>query len=319
MLVEDPQLAPRLPREMRLAAVVAFLDRHRRAGRNAAWLVFVCAAVFAGSAVAAAPSRPGVCDGPFEPGHPVVSGIKRSIQPDDATPHAITLAFGDSRTQRSQQLGFDIAYEPGDTLKGATVRAWVAEGEIATTDGRYAIPAAAGPWFSQRMTSRTHAEVCMQLDPRVLRGLHPGEYQGEIRVSVANGQPYSFPLTMSFRTSRWDAVAFAAVGVVLGLIVKIFSELATRNRAERTPARAAIRAYVADWSFPVILILGAISGWLGYVEMYDASSTWGATGFDAVKLFGTCFGFQLGSIGGLDLARRLASESASAQPTVATA
>src|SRR6266516_3828107 len=107
---------------MRVAQVLAHLERHRRAGRNVAWLAFACAAVFVGSAVAAAPSRPGVCDGPFEPGYPLVSGINRSIQPDDATPRTIAMAFGDSTAPRTQQLGFDIAYEPGDRLKGAAVR-----------------------------------------------------------------------------------------------------------------------------------------------------------------------------------------------------
>src|SRR5262245_42579748 len=105
---------------MRVARVVVHLERHRRAGRNLSWLVFACAAIFVGSAVAAASSRHGICEGRFAPGYPLVNGVSRSIQPDDATPRTIAIAFGDSLAPRTQQLGFDVAYDPGDSVKAAS-------------------------------------------------------------------------------------------------------------------------------------------------------------------------------------------------------
>ncbi|HEX6657729.1 MAG TPA: hypothetical protein VF065_06590, partial [Ilumatobacter sp.] len=63
--------------------------------------------------------------------------------------------------------------------------------------------------------------------------------------------------------------------------------------------------YLRDWGFRAAVILGAIAGWLGYVEIYGGDPTWGESDADWLKLFGTCFAFQLASIGGVDLARRL--------------
>jgi hypothetical protein len=56
--------------------------------------------------------------------------------------------------------------------------------------------------------------------------------------------------------------------------------------------------------FPLAIILGIVTGYLGYVEIYDANPTWGVSGQDTLKLFGTCFGFQMGSIGGSDIVKR---------------
>jgi hypothetical protein len=227
------------------------------------------------------------------------------------------MPFDDSRAPRMQPLGLDIVFAQRGPLKDASVQAWVAEGQLTTSDG-YDISAQFGPFFHERLTARNHADVCMELDPRTVKNLRAGEYRGQIAVSITDGQPFSFPLTVTFRSSRWSAVTYAGLGVLLGLIVKICSELTARHRSNHLSARAALANYLKDWNFPVLLILGAISGWLGYVEIYAINPTWGASGFDALKLFGTCFGFQLGSIGGLDLARRLTSEAAAGpeQPTV---
>ena len=66
-----------------------------------------------------------------------------------------------------------------------------------------------------------------------------------------------------------------------------------------------MREYTLQWSFPLAIILGVLTGWLGFVEMYETSETWGVAGTDSLKLFGTCFGFQMGSIGGADMTKRL--------------
>ena len=98
----------------------------------------------------------------------------------------------------------------------------------------------------------------------------------------------------------------AAAGVVLGLLVKMLTELGSGRRARDRRARDVARTYVLQWSFPLAIILGVVAGWLGFVQMYESNATWGVGGgTDSIKLFGTCFGFQMGSIGGADMTKRL--------------
>ena len=292
-----------------VARVLRHVRRHRRGARNLAWLVLIAVvAGFVASAVAAAPPATPRCGGQFAPGFALLPGTSRSVEPDDATPSQITMNFGASRGERTQPLGLNVAYPEGDTLKGAAVQAWVAEGQLSSNDGNQ-LSTLSEPVFSGRLRS-AHADVCVKFDPHEVQGLRAGAYTGDVRVSVTNGLPFSFPFTVTFRDSRLRAILFASFGVLLGLLVRICSELATRDHAKTASGRQALFEYVWDWNFPTVLILGAISGWLGYVEIYDANPTWGASSFDVLRLFGTCFGFQLGSIGGLELARRLTNGAA---------
>lgn len=272
--------------------------------RNVAWVLLVClVGVFAGSGVARGQSPTGSCGGDFQQGHSLVTGRDRSVSPDGTTPHSITLQFGDSRKTQTVPLGLDLSTATkGDTLAGVPVGAYLAEGKLTNTDGRV-IYATSKPvvLFSSRHPRKQpeHADVCVKLDPLV----SSGTYRGEVLASIQDGNSFSFPLTITLRDSRWLAILYVGLGVFLGLTWKVCSDL--RNRSKPNGVRASLWDYVRDWNFPTILILAVVSGWLGYVEIYEANQAWGASGFDALKLFGTCFGFQLGSVGGLELGQRL--------------
>ena len=87
----------------------------------------------------------------------------------------------------------------------------------------------------------------------------------------------------------------------------MLTELGSGRKPRRPGAKRALRDYVLQWSFPLALILGVLTGWLGFVEMYESNATWGVGGdADSLKLLATCFGFQMGSIGGADMTKRLA-------------
>ena len=150
--------------------------------------------------------------------------------------------------------------------------------------------------------------VCVSLDPARIRDLRPGRYEGTVVVRADKyGQDAAIPISATFRAPRRDAMTMAAAGVAVGLLVKMLTELASGRRAKRkVGALRAARVYLFEWSFPLALILGVLAGWLGFIEMYESNATWGVgNGTDSLKLFATCFAFQMGSIGSADLTKRL--------------
>jgi hypothetical protein len=153
----------------------------------------------------------------------------------------------------------------------------------------------------------TTIRVCVQVDPDAIADLRPGRYRGTVVLRADNYQDAAIPIAATFRAPRGDGVKMAAAGVVLGLVVKILTELGSGRRSRRKAGGSALRSYVLQWSFPLALILGVVTGWLGFIEMYESNTTWGVSGgTDSLKLFATCFGFQMGSIGGADMTKRLA-------------
>lgn len=148
--------------------------------------------------------------------------------------------------------------------------------------------------------------VCVEADPNRISDLRPGRYRGAVVVRANNYQDAAIPIVATFRADRSDGLKMAAAGVVLGLLVKMLTELGSGRRARNRRARDVARKYVLQWSFPLAIILGVVAGWLGFVQMYESNATWGVGGgTDSIKLFGTCFGFQMGSIGGADMTKRL--------------
>jgi hypothetical protein len=147
-------------------------------------------------------------------------------------------------------------------------------------------------------------DVCLEIDPHVVAGIGPGEYTGSVGVTGKDLYVGStIPVIVTFRASHWLAAGFAFAGVMFGILVKVLTDLAAARRSGDTTPSA--WEYVRTVEFAVTVILGAIGGWFAYTMLYDADRIWGDSAADWVKLFGTCFGFQLAGIGGIDLARRL--------------
>lgn len=151
----------------------------------------------------------------------------------------------------------------------------------------------------------TTIRVCVRLDPRTLGDFRPGRYTGTVVLRADNFQEAAIPISATFRAPRSDGLKMAVAGVLLGLVVKMLTELGSVRRARGQNPKATVREYFLQWSFPLAIILGVLTGWLGFVEIYESSATWGVGGADSLKLFGTCFGFQMGSIGGADMTKRL--------------
>ena len=153
----------------------------------------------------------------------------------------------------------------------------------------------------------TTIRVCIGVDPKQIGDLRPGRYRGAVVLRADNYQDAAIPVVATFRAPRGEGFKWAAAGVVLGLAVKMLTELGSGRKPRAPGAKQALRDYVLQWSFPLALILGVLTGWLGFVEMYESNATWGVGGdADSLKLLATCFGFQMGSIGGADMTKRLA-------------
>lgn len=296
------------------ARVLRHAERHRHAVRNVAWIVAAGAFVWVGTAVAAEPpADPGCAEGVlYAPGRAAAQPDAvplRSVSKAGDTPAIIDMDFGDSREPDEQELGLNLYYVEGDE-PADLLHAWVADGELTRAGGAARVSAREGLLFGPPRIHRAQARFCVRVDPTKLNNLRPGVYNGTVVTAMDGGVATTFQLAARFRASRWSALAYAGVGVLLGLIVKICTELAARHRADPVPARQAIRQYVGDWMFPVLLILGVLAGWLGYLQIYKADESWGAGDYDGFRLFVTCFGFQLGSVAGLDLARLLTKRAA---------
>ncbi len=148
--------------------------------------------------------------------------------------------------------------------------------------------------------------VCVEFDPHQVPDLRPGRYRGAVVLSADNYQDAVIPIVVTFRAPPSEGLRMAAAGVVLGLIVKMLTELGSGRRSRTGASGQGLRSYVFQWSFPLAIILGVLAGWLGFVEMYESNPTWGVGGgTDSIKLFAACFGFQMGSIGGADMTKRL--------------
>lgn len=147
--------------------------------------------------------------------------------------------------------------------------------------------------------------VCVKVRPHDIPDLRPGRFEGRIILSATGYRDASMPIVVTFRAPRNKAIVLAFVGVVIGLLAKMFAELGSGHNTGNPGPGHALRSYVSQWSFPLAILLGAVTGWLGFIEIYEANATWGVGGADSLRLFGTCFGFQMGSIGGADMAKRL--------------
>jgi hypothetical protein len=279
-------------------------SRCRRTNRLltvASWL-----AVFAVTALVIetfpATAAPGDCPPnarPSSPGEDAL-GEFRSYAPDPS----LSLTFDGSGEKQSDYLSFDAyQYSGSDQTKAITPRNLIAVVPQPFKSTGHSIsdvtPVAA---LIRAASGGTPAlvRVCLVIDPRATQNLHPGRYAGNVYLRADNYSDVKIPTVVTLRADRSKAIVLAFAGVAIGLVVKLLTELTS---AQRSGSPAAPR--LLHWSVALAIILGIVTGWLGYIEIYDSNETWGVNGSDSLKLFGTCFGFQMGSIGGADIARRL--------------
>jgi hypothetical protein len=282
---------------------------HPRLVRNAAWSIALVpvSLLVVNVAVGAGPTSGCGLEAPLSR-NPSPQG-KGAVLTRDG--EGFRLHFADAKDRRADII---VLADPRHVLVPGD-RVLVSMSEPLRSSDATILPGRDGTGTSPNVRHRiTNAgvELCLELNASVVNA-PPGRYVGNVGVTGEDLDVASVvPVVATFRSSRWIAIGLAVGGVVAGLLVKMFTELAAASRAPQSGAPSSVRAYVRDWGFQASVILGAITGWLGYVEIYAANPTWGEGDSDWLKLFGTCFAFQLASIGGVDLARRLVGTTGSA-------
>jgi hypothetical protein len=219
----------------------------------------------------------------------------------------LRIVFDESRLRRTDYLKFDAF--SGDSENPRQLHATL-NAPLRRADGRSIED---GDWltvagFVERSAVGDIAalvRVCVAIDPARIPDLRPGRYDGEVALRALRYREQTIDLVVSLRGSRDDAITLAVAGVLIGLVIKILTELAAGQRSGNPGALHGLRRYVLQWSFPLTIILGVLAGWLAFNQMYEGNRTWGVEDADSLRLFGMCFGFQLGSIGGADMAKRL--------------
>jgi hypothetical protein len=151
-------------------------------------------------------------------------------------------------------------------------------------------------------------ELCVVVEPKADGGVKPGHYKGTLLIVQGRNQEQlgSLPVELTFRASHWTAIEIVLVAVLLGVAVKVLSEAAVYQKEKQLRPLAAVKEYVSELRFPVILILAAIGGWLVFDQMYNGNPAWGENSSDIAKLFAVCFLAQMTSNQGLDVIRNAA-------------
>ena len=233
----------------------------------------------------------------------------------DADDAAFAMAFGDSRTPQARAIeipAYQVELESTKGLKLKLGSGYLRDGNGHTIslnerDGLYGTLAVASP---------RALKLCLEVRPEQITQLRPGRWVGMVAV-VAGVNEVSLtavPVELTFRASRWNGTMIALLGVLLGLLVKIFSEAAVGQRERGIPAREALKAYMTQLSFPATLILAGVAGWLVFSQVYTGDPDWGASSADTTKLLAACFIAQMSSVEGLDLAKRIAGATPVVQP-----
>jgi hypothetical protein len=271
-----------------------------------AWVGAGAAALFVATSVAAG-AAPLVdsCARESEPSVVAPAAAPRAagviLEADDGA--KLSLPFGDSRAPDNDQIflkvfGGEASAMGLDVLFGSGYLESAEGNRIAITDN--------GVHGSISVVRSHLLAVCLAVDPSSITGFRPGRYTGSVVIAAGDMQKETVPVEVSFRSSHWNAVTFAFLGVFLGLAVKVLSEAAGISRQSNIGPGSALRGYVCQLTFPVTLILAAIAGWIGYVHLYGGDHDWGASGNDAVKLFASCFIVQMSGSEAMSLLSRVA-------------
>jgi hypothetical protein len=169
-----------------------------------------------------------------------------------------------------------------------------------------------GLYANMKVVDRHTLELCVEARPKEITEFHAGRYSGTITVFAGPRQitMAAVPAELTFRSPLRKAMIIAVLGVLLGLAVRTFSEAAAGQRT--AAAWPTLKAYVLQLTFPATIIIAGIAGWLVFSQTYASNPVWGADGGDTTKLLAASFVAQLGSVQGINLAKRIAGGTESA-------
>ncbi|HEY2218389.1 MAG TPA: hypothetical protein VGH35_03555 [Gaiellaceae bacterium] len=232
---------------------------------------------------------------------------------------AIAINFDDSRSRQAYPILLSAnagQLLPSDFGSSSGLQAGAGDYYI-SRDGQHRISVNTGDQMRALLIPiNPHVlQLCVIVQPNADGGVEPGRYKGTILIAHnGNQELLSVPIELTFRASHWTGIEIALVAVLLGLLVKVLSEAAARQRQEKTGAMRALKSYASELSFPVTLILAAIAGWFVFDQMYAGNPIWGSSGGDITKLFAVCFVAQMSSNQGIDVIRNMAGGAFSSPP-----
>jgi hypothetical protein len=300
--------------------------RRQSTGRSrllltATWLCAIGTVALLSSIVAGgAGAQPASC---ARPGHlpPGTRGSGTPLLLKAQEGESISMNFDDSRSRRvaSVLLSADAGpLLPGDFNSPSRLHVGSPDTFDITRDDQHRIWINTGDQLRALLIpiGPHELQLCVIVEPDADGGVVPGRYKGTLSIGQ-NGNPQliSLPVELTFRASHWTGIEITMIAVVLGLLVKVFSEAAARQRRDSSGPMQALKSYATELTFPVTLILAAIAGWLVFDQMYAGNPVWGASGGDITKLFAVCFIAQMSSNHGIDVIRNMAGGAFPGPPT----
>jgi hypothetical protein len=134
--------------------------------------------------------------------------------------------------------------------------------------------------------------ICLDAD---VENVEEGRYNGTIQLTGPLVETTPVPLEATLRAPRSYAMAAILLGLVLGLLLKMYGDL-------RREAGASAKAYVKRPEMIYSVLVGLGVGYLSYVNLYQESDVWGS-GADWLKLSMVGVAAQVTGMTALDLVK----------------
>jgi hypothetical protein len=273
-----------------------------------AWLGAIATAAFVGLSLApGAEARPRSCGAVPPPRQALPLPEAASGLVLEAGDSAFRLPFGQSRVADARRVKLSAHDAELTSTRGLDVK--LGSGYLHGKDGRTInLNDNDGLYATLRVVAAHTLELCVEVRPKEITEFHAGRYTGMVAVVAGKRQiaQVAVPVELTFRAPFRSGTMMAIIGVLLGLAVKAFSEAAAGQHASDRSAWQALRRYLSELTFPATVIVAGLAGWLVFSQTYTSNPIWGASSADATKLLAACFVAQLGSVEGINLAKRIA-------------
>src|SRR5437763_6673783 len=130
--------------------------------------------------------------------------------------------------------------------------------------------------------------VAVCVDTEQPTGIGAGVYDGSLVVGGPGIETTAIPVTVTLKSSWLTALVFSLIGLVLGLVLKMFSDL---RKDPNTTVRD-VGEYVGTTTFFSAICVGIVVVLYSLLVIYQRSASWG-TGEDEFKLIATGIAVQI--------------------------
>jgi hypothetical protein len=201
--------------------------------------------------------------------------VKAKVTPIKPTSRTLKVNLGSD--DKAQTRIFSIVSPP--LSKGRTVLAEV-DGDLERSDS--ATFSAGQTAVAPGVTPLGDIVLNVCLDPTMPESVGPGRYLGAISIGGPGIETTSFPLEVTRQASGWTAVLWIALGTLLGIVLKMFTDL--RKTEGVTVSWADIKKYVAQGVLYVAILTGVVAAVVDFLGLYEPNPAWGSS-LDEVKIF----------------------------------